>query len=100
MPICTRVGSLGIDGDKVVKCQGAGNDVGTQYTSSRDTTQNGRSRLPSRGKSQGRGSVAEIAPHHMLWLAEGYHQQCLKKGGCMGQNGAKQCYAPTRCYGS
>ncbi|DBA90874.1 TPA: hypothetical protein ACH3X2_004244 [Trebouxia sp. C0005] len=51
-------------------------------------------------KSQGRGSVAEIAPHHMLWPAEGYHQQCLKKGGCMGQNGARQCYAPSRCYGS
>ncbi|DBA79491.1 TPA: hypothetical protein ACH3X2_007758 [Trebouxia sp. C0005] len=56
-------------------------------------------RLPSRRKSQGRGSVAEIAPHLKLWPAEGYHQQCLKKGGCMGQNGARPRYAPSRCCG-
>ncbi|DBA90895.1 TPA: hypothetical protein ACH3X2_004235 [Trebouxia sp. C0005] len=44
-------------------------------------------------------SGRDCSPPHVV-AAEGYHQQCLKKGGCMGQNGARQCYAPSRCYGS
>ena len=45
--------------------------------------------------------VAELLPAKEYYIAEGYHQQYLEKGGRMGngQSAAKGCQDKIRCYG-
>ncbi|KXZ55474.1 hypothetical protein GPECTOR_2g1023 [Gonium pectorale] len=93
-----------------------GNDWGTQYRSAiyfHDEQQKAAAaaRLEAVQKQINEGAapprwagdrvVVELQPAGDYFLAEGYHQQYLSKGGRFGnvQSAAKGCKDPIRCYG-
>lgn len=49
----------------------------------------------------GKKVMVELKPADDFYLAEGYHQQYLEKGGRFGrgQSARKGCDDPIRCYG-
>lgn len=57
----------------------------------------------SSGHRQGAGAevVAELLPAGDFWVAEGFHQHYLERGGGSGQpqSAAKGCSDRIRCYG-
>lgn len=83
-----------------------GNDVGTQYRNgvyyhNEEQKAIAEKKLAERAKELGRKVVTEVQPAGLFYVAEGYHQQYLEKGGRMGrkQSAAKGCTDPIRCYG-
>jgi peptide-methionine (S)-S-oxide reductase len=78
-----------------------GNDVGTQYRSGIYYHTDEQKKIAEAKKANVDGAVTEILQAETFWPAEVYHQQYLEKGGrfSQGQNAAKGCTDPIRCYG-